>query len=239
MTIPRRLPPPPDDEPARPHKRRGPNAVEANRPHQFGGGPGGQPDWLNNGGSGGRTCRVCGVTEIPPGGLVGDILADHAGFGDEGRELLKGKPKVQMWTYIDAKGHKFTSQKRLGCPVFVLDHLGTTMENRAMLREVDDRVDATDDRVDSVEDRLAALEAENQALREEISRPVDVTEMVDFLSDMVAVAAARKLGLTKVQLEDGRVARLPEPVADLIFDIAAVKDQEPELVPRQRNRKKK
>ena len=230
MTPPRRIPGPTANGGERPSKRRDPNAVEANRPHQFGPPPGqgpGQPSWLN-GDNERRTCRVCGVEEIPPGGV---ILADHAGFGDEGKELLADKPVVGMWTYVDAKGKQFTSQRRLGCPVFVLDHLGTTMENRAMLREVDDRVDHTDDRVDSLEDRMAALEAENAALREQANQPIDVTQMVDFLSDMVAIAAARKLGLTRVQLEDGRVAQLPEPVADLIFDIAAVPEPEGELVP--------
>lgn len=219
----------PETEEERPRKRRHPDAVEANRPHQFGGGLRGQPDWLNTGSGGGRVCQVCGVEEIPPGGV---ILADHAGFGDEGRRLMKGKRAVQMWTYIDAKGHKFTSKKRLGCPTFVLDHMGTTMENREMIREVDDRVDRTDDRVDSIEDRIAALEAENAALREKVGRPIDVTQMVDFLSDMVALAAARKLGLTRVQLEDGRVAQLPEPVADMIFDIGAVQpEREMEPIP--------
>jgi len=226
MTSTKRLTGPVEDTP--PRKRRDPNAVEASRPHQFGGGGRGQPTWLN-GDDGRRVCQVCGVEVSPPGG--GLILADHAGFGDDGKTLLGDKPQVGLWTYVDAKGHQFTSQKELGCPVFVLDHLGTTMENRAMLREVDDRVDCTDSRVDSVEDRLAALETENAALREQVAQPIDVTQMVDFLSDMVAMAAARKLGLTRVQLEDGRVAQLPEPVADLIIDIASVPEPEGELVP--------
>jgi len=200
-------------------KRRHKDAVEANRLHTFSGGRRGQPSWLN-GDNGRRVCSVCGVEELSST-PTGDINADHAGFGDEGRALMEGKAAVQSWTYVDAKGNRFTSQKRLGCPVFVLDHLGTTMENRAMLREVDDRVDHTDDRVDDVEGRIAALEASNVALQEKLDQPIDVTAMVAWLSDMVAISAARKLGMTRVELEDGRVAQLPAPVADLIIDITA------------------
>jgi len=95
------------------------------------------------------------VEEYPPHGLT---LADHAGFGEEGQRLMQGKRATEMWTYSDAKGNTFTSRKRLGCPVFLLDPLGATMENREMLREVDDRVDYTDDRVDDVTERVESVE---------------------------------------------------------------------------------
>ena len=193
-----------------PRKRRHKDAVEANRPHQFqSSDPRCMPSWLNAGSQGGRTCSVCGVKEIPPGSLTknlsGNINADHAGFGDEGKRLLEGKKKVQMWTYEDAKGNTFTSQKQLGCPVFVLDHLGTTMENRAMLREVDDRVDSTEDRVDSVEARLARLEAENGVLREQIAQGpvIDAVALIEGLRELAKMVKANQEP-TRL-LEDNRV----------------------------------
>ena len=210
-------------------KRRHPKAVEANRPHQWGsGGPRGQPDWLNGGGGGGGgQCRVCGVSvsqEV--------ILAEHAGYGDEGRGLGDPNNRVKTYVYEDAKGNTIISQKPLGCPVFILDHMGTTMENRAMIREVDDRIDHTDDRVDVHEDRLARLEADNLALRAKLEERIDVTAMVDWLSDLVAQSAALKMQTVQVQIEGRNVAALPPAIANLIIDVGA-RTQEPIAIPRQ------
>lgn len=194
-------------------KRRHPNAVEANRPHQWTGG--GQPDWLNS--SGGRTCRVCGVTE-----RTNLILADHAGFGDDGKNFGDPSNRVRTYVYEDAKGNTFASQRELGCPVFILDHIGTTMENRAMIREVDDRVDQTDTRVDSVEARLARLETENEMLKTKLAERIDVTAMVEWLAEMVAQAAALKMQTVNVQIEGRTVAALPPPIANLIIDVGTM-----------------
>lgn len=224
------LPPLPPALPAPaapPKKRRHPNAVEANRPHKWSGG--GQPDWLNS--SGGRTCQVCGVTE-----RTNLILADHAGFGADGNNFGDRNNRVQTYVYEDAKGNTFASQRPLGCPVFILDHMGTTMENRAMIREVDDRIDGTDDRVDNHEDRLARLEAENLVLRAKLEERIDVTAMVEWLAEMVAQSAALKLQTVNVQVEGRTVAALPPPLANLIIDVgvAAQKQQEPILVERKK-----
>lgn len=205
------LPPalPASPEPSR--KRRHPQAVEADRPHQWGSSTG-QPDWLN--GDSGRTCRVCGVQERSD-----VILADHAGFGDDGKSFGDANNRVATITYTDAKGNTFTSQKPLGCPVFILDHMGTTMENRGMLREHDDRLDGVADHLDDHEDRLARLEAENEVLRSKLEERIDVTAVVEWLSDMVAQAAALKLQTVQVQIEGRPVAALPPPLANLIIDV--------------------
>ena len=220
--------PPASPAPAPLRKRRHPNAVEANRPHQWGTASKGQPDWLSaldNGG--GRQCRVCGVTE-----RTNVILADHAGFGDDGKNLGDVNNRVKTVTYTDAKGNTFSSQKPLGCPVFILDHLGTTMENRSMIREVDDRIDRTDDVVDNHEERLARLEAENITLRAKLEERIDVTAMVEWLADMVAQAAALKLQTIPVQIAGRTVAALPPPIANLIIDVGnLVQERELELVP--------
>ncbi len=219
-------------------KKRDPDAVEAGRPHQFSSGRArGQPAWLSGGDNNRKTCIKCGVEVLPPGGL---ILADHAGFGDEGRQLLKGKKPTDMWTYV-ADGKTITSRKKLGCPVFILDPIGQGLENRAMLREVDDRVDYTDDRVDdvehrtdSIEDRVIELERQNIELQTKLAERVDVTSLVEWLAEMVALSAAQKLETVQVQIAGHQPAALPAPVANLIIDIAAFQTPERELVPVQK-----
>jgi hypothetical protein len=172
-------------------------------------------------------------------------MADHAGFGDEGREMMKGKDALGQWTYVDAKGRQFTSAKQLGCPTFFLDEMGGIRENREMVREVDDRVDYTDDRVDDVEDRVGSqehrvdsfedrlidLERENVVLREKLAQPIDVTAMVEWLSDMAVEAARQKMETVEVQVEGRQVAALPPPLVDLIIDVGSVQ-KERALVPR-------
>ena len=204
------IPPAAPQPPTPPKKRRHPNAVEANHPHQWTGG--GQPDWLNV--NGGRQCRVCGVLE-----RSNLILADHAGFGTDGNNFGDRNNRAQTYIYEDAKGNTFASQRPLGCPVFILDHMGTTMENRAMIREVDDRLDGTDDRVDNHEDRLARLEAENLVLRAKLEERIDVTAMVEWLAEMVGQSAALKMQTVQVQVEGRPVAALPPPIANLIIDV--------------------
>lgn len=221
------LPPalPPPASPTR--KRRHPNAVEANRPHQWTSGTArGQPDWLQAGDGGGRQCRVCGVTE-----RSNLILADHAGFGDDGKQLGDAGNRVQTYIYEDAKGNTFASQRPLGCPVFILDHMGTTMENRGFIREHDDRLDVVDDHLDNHEDRLARLEAENLVLRAKLEERIDVTAMVDWLAEMVAQAAALKMQTVQVQVEGRPVAALPPPIANLIIDVGLAASAAAEMEP--------
>lgn len=211
----------PNPEQKPPRKKR----VEANKPHQWGsaaGSPRGQPSWMNQINGHGRVCRVCGVEEVS-----GHILADHSGFGSEGDKLGDKNNRVQLYTYRDAKNHTFTSKKPLGCPVFILDHMGTTMENREMLREVDDRVDHTDDRVDSVEARLERLEAENAVLRAKLEERVDVGAMVEWLASMVGLHAAQNMEMVDVMVEGRKVAALPPPVANLIIDVGVLTEKVP------------
>jgi len=214
-----RLPSPPDAP--RP-KRRHPNAVEAGRPHTFTrkvakGQRGGQPGWLNGIETGRRQCVVCGVEEVN-----NFIMADHAGFGDEGKRLLEGKPTVDKYTYIDAKGNQMTSMVPLGCPTFMLDHKGTTMENKERLRRVDDRVDGVDDRVDANEDRIAALEAQNAQLRDFIEN-----RMVEAIHTIVEQQVTARLEAQTVE-----VVELPSPdrVEEAVVIDAEVVEIEAEVV---------
>lgn len=218
-------------------KKRDAHAIGGNDPHDWIGSSGrrDQPAWLNGGGSGTQTCRKCGI-ERKPNPMERDINADHAGFGDDGERLMASKRAATLYTYTDAKGREFQTTMELGCPMLLVDEAGAIRENRQMVRNVDDRVDYVDDRVDdsehrieSVEDRLTGLEQENIELRAKIEERIDVTAMVEWLSDMVAVAAAQKLATVNVQIEGGAVAALPEPVANLIIDIARVPERE--LVP--------
>lgn len=215
-------------------KRRHPEAVEAGRPHQWNDAtPKGQPSWLNAD-NGRRACKVCGVEEIPPGGFV---MADHAGMGQDpvAQQASNGKRMVEMYTYIDAKGNQFTSMTPLGCPTFMLDHKGMTMENRERIRQVDDRVDRTEDRVDDVaalalshDDRLAQLERENAELRTRVdAAQADIGAVVSWLRDMAALHAAQQREMVMVQVEGRDPVALPPPVADLILDLGSVKQKEP------------
>lgn len=146
---------------------------------------------------------------------------------------MQGKKSLGMYHYVDAKGRSFSSAKPLGCPAFLLDEMGAIRENREMLREVDDRVDYTDDRVDdveekveSIEERLARLETENAAMKVRLDQKFDVTAMVEWLAEMVALSAAQKLATVQVQIEGRQVASLPAPVANLIIDVGNVAERE-------------
>jgi hypothetical protein len=157
-------------------------------------------------------------------------MADHTGFGEDGKALGDPSNRVQTHVYEDAKGHVIISQRPLGCPVFILDHMGATMENRGMLREHDDRLDMTADSIDNHEERLARLEAENQVLRAKLEERIDVTAMVEWLAEMVAQAAALKMQTVQVQVEGRPVAALPPPIANLIIDVGLAA-QEAQLEP--------
>lgn len=224
------LAPPPKPKP---RKRRHPNAVEAGRPHQWTKSasldPYGQPGWLNQGAGANPECGVCKVTL-----LSGNINADHAGFSDQ----VAARPDFQRamanatgsFIYQDAKGKTFESQVPLGCPVFVGDEIGTTMANKERYRQVDDRVDGVEDRVDDVtevavsnEDRITRLEMENRELRSRVdSAQGDVTAVVQWLAEMVALHTASNRESVQVHVEGRGVAALPPPVAELILDLGAL-----------------
>ncbi len=195
-------------------------------PHDWGrdSRPKGQPAWLEAA-EGRLTCRKCGVEKS----IAGDVNADHAGFDSHDKQRLKGKDVAQIHSYIDAKGRTFQTMQELGCPMFILDEMGAIRENRQMVRQVDDRVDYVDDRVDdqehrtdTIEDRVIELERQNAKL----AQPIDVTAMVEWLAEMVAVSAAQELDTVEVQIEGRRVAALPPPVADLIIDVGSLRTPE-------------
>jgi hypothetical protein len=178
-------------------------------------------------------CRKCGIEKKTggPDGLYDNINADHAGFDSSQKEMLKDKAVIH--SYVDAKGRVFQTTKELGCPMLLLDEFGAIRENRQMVREVDDRVDYVDDRVDDVvdrtdtiEDRVIELERQNAELRARLDQPIDVTAMVEWLAQMVALSAAQKLETVEVQIGGRRVAALPPPVVDLILDVGAIEQRE-------------
>jgi len=221
-------------------KKRHPKAVGGQGEHQWGQQKArGQPAWLNAGIDGRVQCLKCGVEKKVggPQGLSGDINADHAGHGAMGRRLMKGKEAAEIHSYIDAKGRVFQTMKELGCPAFILDEFGAIRENRQMVREVDDRVDYTDDRVDdveerveSVEDRLNRLEEENAEMKAKLDAGFDVTAMVDWLAEMVAIAAKQKMETVEISIGGHTVAALPPPVANLIIDVGSLQGAQ-ELAP--------
>lgn len=203
------LPAPPSQKPV---KRRHPNAVEAGRPHQWGSarrGPGSQPAWVDDLSGGNRkVCRVCGVTEVK-----GGVNADHAGFDPLDKErLMKGRTAVSIYTYWDAKNNRFESQVPLGCPTFMLDHKGLTMENKERVRRVDDRVDGVEDRIDLLESRVDEAQA-------------DIKAVVDWLREMVELHAAQGQDTVQVSIEGQDTVALPAPVAQMIIDIGQVREK--------------
>lgn len=219
-----------DPEDTKPRKRRHPNAVEAGRPHKWSK-PGGTdrfgtPSWLNDNGGTNPQCSVCGVTL-----LAGDVNADHEGFGAE----VAVRPDLQaamrnpitLYKYRDAKGHEIQSQVPFGCPTFITDDRGYMTENRERIRGVDDRVDFAEDRIDETEDRLSALEQENEVLRARVdAAEADVSAVVRWLAEMVALHQTQGGETVKVQVEGRPVAALPPPVADLILDLGSVPEPE-------------
>jgi hypothetical protein len=226
----RALPGPTADSDPKPRKRRHPNAVEAGRPHKWSTSGGvdrfGTPSWLNDNAGTNPQCSVCGVTL-----LAGDINADHEGFGAEvaSRPDLKAAMRnpVTLYKYRDAKGHEIQSQVPLGCPTFITHDRGYMTENRERIRGVDDRVDHTEDRIDETEDRLSALERENEELRSRVdAAEADVSAVVRWLAEMVALHQTQGGETVKVQVEGRPVAALPPPVADLILDLGSVPEPE-------------
>lgn len=190
-------------------KKRHPKAVESGRAHSWGDLGSGQPAWLNNNGKTEKHCSVCGVTE-----LGSFVMADHAGS------------QSPLYTYRDVKGNQMTSLIPLGCPTFMVDHKGFTMENRERVRQVDDRVDGVGYRVSDVEARMERLEAENAELKAQVgSNVADIGAVVDWLSEMVALHQQSQLETVEVQVA-GRVAALPAPVADMILNLGAVTERE-------------
>ena len=178
------------------------NKPAANVPHQWGNGPGGQPDWLND--SGGRTCRVCGVSERT--------------------DLIRADRKGMKYHYVDAYGVQMTSMVQLYCPTFIGDTNGTLAETKGRVRNLDCQME-------TIDSRLERLERDNIYLREQLEAKIqlDVTGLVDWLSQVAALARQNELASTRVEVA-GLPYAVPMPVADLIRGVGTTIDIEAELV---------
>lgn len=175
MTPPPPPPAPAPSGPAKPEERHpvlasmSPEAKEAdgkrpkaNQQHVWGGGPN-SPDWLNSLDSGGRTCRVCGVTENPS-----LIRADR----------MRGNGK-QQFHYVDAHGNAITSFEELSCPTYLGDPGSAAAIAKEHVRRVRGRVDEIDGKLETVDDRLDKLEADNEFLRQRLlEQPILDANMV-------------------------------------------------------------
>jgi len=169
----------------------------------------------------GMVCGRCGV-ELLNGSadnqsekrIRGDIQADQSGL---------------EYVYRDAGGCLITSFSPLPCPVFIGNKPGNMggaiMMDRVKIREVTKKVYDMSYRVEGTEERIARLERENEVLREAIQQPIDATRLVEFLAEMVSAAIQAKMRMVPVLVE-GKPYALPEPVANVIIDIAAQPEKE-------------
>jgi len=138
--------------------------------------------------------------------------------------------------YRDACGNQMTSMVELECPVFIGDTNGAVGEVKQRNRHVTRRVDGLEGRTESIEERLDRLEAENQDLRAKVEAKteIDVTELVSWLAGMVKEHVERQMPTIPVSVRGAQYA-LPEPVANMIIDVAAV---EKAVVPKRGKKKK-
>lgn len=160
------------------------------------------PSWLNNSSGGGPTCGVCGVT------LVDSGRADGAGAD---------------YTYRDAEGVMIRSQNPLPCPVFIgksgqLE--GSVLDGKVKIRKLTNAMYGVTYQIEGIEERVARLERENDVLREAVSRPIDADALVSFLASVVEATVREKLKTVPVMVEGTQYA-LPEPVANMIIQVAA------------------
>lgn len=169
-----------------------------------------QPDWLNDGsldgGNGGRTCAVCGVTERT--------------------RLIRADRKGMDYHYVDAYGVAMSSLVPLGCPTFLGDVAGAAAETKQRVRNLDAQHETMDARMTRLEQDNAYLRAK---LEEKIT--VDVTGLVEWLAQVAALSNQAGLPSLPVSVA-GLSYEVPKPVADMIIDVAAVpvpvKDEEKE-----------
>lgn len=161
---------------------------------------------------GSMSCKVCGVTLRP-----NVIMAGNSGLN---------------YHYTDAFNKQISSLVPLSCPVFIGDTNGAVAEVKERSRKLKGQVTVVEGRVDSVEERLARLERENEALRAEVAAKtnIDVTALVNWLSEMVAQSAAMNQPSRTIEVQ-GQQYALPAPVVDLVVTLANERDVVAEYVP--------
>lgn len=159
--------------------------------------------WLNSNGGQEHNCLVCGVT------------------------LKQSTTRVDLpskqYNYTDASGRSFTSAIPIGCPAFLGDHAGMSMANLERARKITQMVEQTGNVVENHEARLERLERENQELRNSLNATQsDIGTVVRWLGEMAALHRAAGLPTTQVVVAGRGTALLPEPVVDMILDLARI-----------------
>lgn len=160
------------------------------------------PDWLNNL-DGGRTCKVCGVTERS------DLIRAD-------RQRADGS---QQYHYVDAHGNAIVSFEEMSCPTYLGDPGSAAAYAKDQVRKVRGRVDDVEDKLDtvdghleSVDERLARLEADNDFFRQRlIEQPVLDAEMV---AEALLIIAAKARPDGRTALAERVRALLPAPALD-------------------------
>ena len=124
----------------------------ANQKHVWDSGSPNSPDWLNN--TDGRTCVICGVTELFAGKL---ILVD--------RKRADGSQQIH---YVDAHGQKIVALEELSCPTYLGDPGSAAAYAKDQVRKVRGRVDTVEEHLGTVDDRLNQLQADNEFFRQRL-----------------------------------------------------------------------
>jgi len=177
--------------------------TEPTKEHNWDSGNRNAPAWLNGGITGEKTCSVCGVTQI-----TSLIQADRAGM---------------EYVYRDAWGNTIKSMEPLNnCPVFIGDPNGAILDGRTKIRGLTGEMHEVKYDVEGLSERMSRLERENAALREAMAKPqtIDATALIDFLARMVSLSVQTNGPTVPVIVAEKQYA-LPEPVADVIIQVAA------------------
>lgn len=181
----------------------------ANQKHVWDSGNPNAPGWLNN--TEGRTCVICGVTELWPGKL---ILAD--------RKRADGSQQIH---YVDAHGQKIVALEELSCPTYLGDPGSAAAYAKDQVRKVRGRVDTVEEHLGTVDERINQLQADNDFFRQRL------LEMPRLNAEMVAdalVILATRQGTAPQLTEQLKMLLLPAP--PLVEPDLIEREREPVLV---------
>lgn len=177
----------------------------------------GTPSWVNDLGSGKKTCSRCGCEE------VNDVIMVDV-------KIVKGTE----YMYRTVTGKLIRSLKPLSCPLFGFDEMSAAMDAKEIGREakieaekVDIRVDATQYRIQQLEAanlalhsefeaRLLQLEAENRALQERVGSvtQIDLGMLAQKLLEL-AQTGKEQHALESITSGD-RVLQIPRELREVI-----------------------
>lgn len=164
----------------------------ANQKHVWDSGNPNSPGWLNN--TEGRTCVICGVTELWPSKL---IRADRA--------RADGSQQIH---YVDAHGQAITALEELSCPTYLGDPGSAAAYAKDQVRKVRGRVDTVEEHLGTVDERLNQLQADNEFFRQRILETPRLN--AEMVADALVILATRQ-GQTPQLAEQLRILLLPAP----------------------------